>query len=101
MPNSKMSIRDLEENLGNFTLIAKVEEKNQVTLKDGKITTYTIISDETGSIKFNLQNFQVGQVNLGRTVKISGTFTEVNGKSLEISSWKNIETLQMPYYETI
>jgi len=79
--------------MGNLTLIARVEEKSQEVLKDGRIDTYAIISDETGSIKFNLQDFQVHQIDLGRTVKIPGVFTEVNGKSLEISSWKDIEPL--------
>jgi ssDNA-binding replication factor A large subunit len=88
----KTDIRDLQENMGNLTLIARVEEKSESVIKDGKKTAYAIIADDTGSIKFNLQDFQIDQVNLGRTVKISGVFTEVNGSTLEVSSWKSIES---------
>lgn len=90
MMKGKIDIKDLERNLGNFTLIAIIEEKHQETLEDGKIANYAIIIDETGRIKFNLQDFQIDKVFVGRTVKISGAFTEVRDGSLEIYSYKDI-----------
>jgi ssDNA-binding replication factor A large subunit len=89
----KTDIRDLQKNMGNLTIIARVEEKSQSVLKDGKITVYAIIADETGSIKFNLQYFQVDQVKIGQTIKVSGVFTEVRDTFLEVFSWKNIEQI--------
>ncbi len=90
----KTDIRDLQENMGNLTIIARVEEKSQEVLKDGKIATYAIIADETGSIKLNLQGDQIEQVKLGQTIRVSGVFTEVNKGFLEISSWTDIKLVK-------
>jgi hypothetical protein len=88
-----MEIRDLQEKLGNFVLIAKVEEKSQTTLRNGSKQSFAIVSDDSGCIQLNLQEFQVNQVEIGMTVKITGVFTQVIEGCLEVFSCNNIELL--------
>lgn len=88
----KIKIADLTPNIvGNFVLVAKVVEKSIEAAWGAKEYASAIIEDETGRITLNLHENQVDQVEVGQIIKVSGAFTEVNGKFLEISSWKNIE----------
>ena len=82
----KTKFADLSQNIGNFTLVAKVVEKSKETEWDAKEYASAIIEDETGRITLNLHENQVDQVEVGQIVKISEGFTEVRGKFLEISS---------------
>ncbi len=93
MMKGKIDIKNLESNLGNFSLVAKVVEKSQPILIDGKKTAYAIIADETGSVKLNLHGNQIEQVILGKTARIKGAFTEINNDTLEVFTWKDIELI--------
>ena len=90
----KTNIADLKSYMGNFILVAKVVEKSKEAAWDGKEYASAIIEDETGRITLNLHENQVDQVEVGQIIKISGAFTEVRGKFLEISSWKDIELIK-------
>jgi ssDNA-binding replication factor A large subunit len=90
----KIKIADLTPNIGNFILVAKVVEKSKEAAWGAKEYASAIIEDETGRITLNLHENQVDQVEVGQNVRISGAFTEINGKFLEISSWKKIELVK-------
>jgi hypothetical protein len=87
LPQRITNIGDLEENKGNFTLVAYVKEKSET---EG----YAIIEDITGTIKLNLQKHQIKQVQVGQAVRISGAFTRVNSDFLEVYCWKGIEQIE-------
>jgi ssDNA-binding replication factor A large subunit len=86
-----MKIKDLEENIGNFSIVARVMEKSEIKTIRGEKCTSAIVEDETGRVKLNLSENQVGQVRVGQIVKVWCAFTEVRGKFLEISSWKDLD----------
>lgn len=88
----RVNICDLEENMGNFTIIGHVLSKSEIFLTHGRRTASAIVEDETGKVTLNLHENQVDQVEVGETIRISGVFTETNGGYLEISTWKDIET---------
>jgi hypothetical protein len=91
--SSKTKIVDLERNMGNLTIVAKVVRKSRGTSRGKNKLGFAVIEDETGIIKLNLCGKQVEQVRLGRQIKISGAFTEVNDDCLEIWTWKDLELL--------
>jgi ssDNA-binding replication factor A large subunit len=89
--SSVVKIADLKPFMGNFTIIAKVVEKSKEAEWGAKEYASAIVEDETGRVKLNLHENQVDQVEVGETIRVSGAFTEIKGRFLEISTWKDIE----------
>ena len=88
-----LMIKDLKLHMNNVTLIAKVVEKSQVVKRRQKRYASAIVEDETGRIKLNLWREQVDQVKEGDIIKIPKAFVHFRGKTVQISTWSTIESV--------
>jgi len=77
-------IKDINEGIGNFTIIAKVVKKPQ------KGQNKALIEDESGRISLILHDNQVDQIKEGQMIRLSGVFAQSNGKFMEITCWMEI-----------
>ncbi|MCW3983208.1 MAG: hypothetical protein NWE96_04355 [Candidatus Bathyarchaeota archaeon] len=87
-----LCIRDITLEIGNFTVVAKVVAKSK---------TKAVIEDDTGRITLNLHGKQIQQVQVGQTIKISGAFAQTKDGFMEISSWKEIESIQKSAFKSL
>ena len=77
----------------HVTITARVVEKSQVTMRGQKRYATAIVEDETGRIKLNLWREQVDQVKEGDIVRISEAFVQFTGRTVQISTWSTIESI--------
>src|SRR3989338_10827410 len=87
-----MNIKDLQPRQGKVELTATVAEKGEPRTINTASFSGTVanakLQDETGSIKFTLWNDQVGQVNVGDTVKISNGYVSEYQGEMQLSTGK-------------
>ena len=88
-----LKIEDLKPHMSNVTLVAKVVEKSRVVRRRQKRYANAIVEDETGRIKLNLWREQVDQVKEGDIIKIPKAFVHIRGKTVQISTWSTIESV--------
>jgi ssDNA-binding replication factor A large subunit len=75
----------------DLTLTAKVVQKSPTVIRNGKKYASAIVEDESGKIRLNLWREQVEQVNVGDIVKIPKAFVHTRGRTLQISTWSDME----------
>ncbi len=87
-----MQIKDLQPRQGKVELTATVAEKGEPRTVNSSNFSGTVanakLKDETGTIKFSLWNDQVGQVNVGDTVKISNGYVSEYQGEMQLSTGK-------------
>ena len=95
-----VKIKDLKPHMRNLTLTVKVVEKSQVVEYRQKRYASAIVEDETGRIKLNLWREQVDQVKEADVIRIPKAFVHVKGKTVQISTWSTIESVDARITET-
>jgi replication factor A1 len=87
-----MQIKDLQPRQGKVELTATVIEKGDSRTVNSANFSGTVanakLKDETGTIKFSLWNDQVGQVNVGDTVKITNGYVSEYQGEMQLSTGK-------------
>ena len=87
-----MQIKDLQPRQGKVEITAIVAEKGEPRTVNSANFSGTVanakLQDETGTIKFSLWNDQIGQVNVGDTIKISNGYVSEYQGEMQLSTGK-------------